>query len=109
VFNGDNYVKELALKTLRNTAGAAIYIFLVSQIMQNGERLFGKTDNMFTPFAVLMLFTLSAAVVGGLVFGQAVYLFLDNKKKESVQAAIYSIGWLLVIALGVFVLMFLLK
>jgi hypothetical protein len=85
--------KELLFKTFRNTTGAAAYIFLVSQVMANGERLFGK-DNSLTPFAVLMLFSLSAAVVGSLVFGLTVMLFLDNKKKESVKAAIYSIGWL---------------
>jgi hypothetical protein len=86
--------KELLFKTFRNVTGAAFYIFLVSQIMQNGDKLFGKEDKFLTPFVVLLLFSLSAAVVGGLVIGQTVILFWDNKKKESVQAAIYSIGWL---------------
>jgi len=80
--------------TFRNTVLAAIYIFIVSQIMQNGDKFFGKTDNMFTPFVVLLLFCLSAAVVGGLVFGKSLFLFLENKKDESVRSAIYSIGWL---------------
>ncbi|HOX41740.1 MAG TPA: hypothetical protein PK263_06145 [bacterium] len=86
--------KELLIKTFRNTSGAAIYIFAVSQVMQNGEKLFGKEDNMLAPFAVLLLFSLSAAVVGGLVFGQSILLFLSNKKIDGIKAAIYSIGWL---------------
>lgn len=87
--------KKLLLKTFRNTIGAAIYIFAVSQIMQNGERLFGSdNDNMFAPFAVLLLFSLSAAVVGSLLFGQSISLFLEGKKIEGYKAAIYSIGWL---------------
>ncbi len=86
--------KELITKTFRNTLCAVLYIFLVSQIMQNGEKLFGKSDNALTPFVVLMLFSLSAAVVGGLTFGQSVLLFLDNKKGDSIKAAIYSVGWL---------------
>jgi len=96
--------KTLLLKTLRNTALATLYIFCVSQIMANGERLFGSEDNhTFAPFAILLLFSLSAAVVGGLIFGQSVYLFFDNKKKESVTAAFYSIGWLaLITMIGLF-------
>jgi hypothetical protein len=95
--------KDLLLKTLRNISAAAVYIFLVSQVMQNGDKLFGTEDNILAPFAVLLLFSLSAAVVGGLVIGYPVYLFFDNKKKESVTAVIYSVGWL-----GVFTLLALL-
>jgi len=29
-----------------------------------------------------------------LIFGESIILFLDNKKKESIRAAIYSICWL---------------
>lgn len=86
--------KDLLLKTFRNTSGAAIYIFLVSQIMQNGDKLFGETDNLFSPFVFLLLFSLSAAIVGGLVFGQSIILFAENKKSESIKAAIYSVCWL---------------
>ncbi len=101
--------KELMFKTFRNTAGAAIYIFLVSQIMQNGDKLFGKGDNMFTPFVVMLLFSLSAAVVGGLVLGLSLMLFLDNKKSESVKAAIYSVGWMALYTILGFALLALIK
>lgn len=86
--------KELLVKTFRNTSGAVVYIFLISQLMLNGAKLFGNKDNMLTPFVMLLLFSLSAAVVGGLVFGQALMLFLENKKSESIKAALYSVGWL---------------
>jgi len=85
--------KKLVLNTFRNTAFAAVYIFLVSLVMQNGNQWFGKS-NMLAPFVILLLFCFSAATVGGLVFGQSVFLFFDNKKTESVKAAIYSVGWL---------------
>ena len=86
--------KKLLTKTFRNTIFAAMYIFLVSQLMLNGEKLFGNMNNNIGPFVVLLLFSLSAAVVGGLVFGESVILFFDNKKNESIKAAIYSVGWL---------------
>lgn len=73
---------------------AAIYIFLVSQLMQNGEKLFGHTNNAMGPFVILLLFSLSAAVVGGLVFGDSVILFFENKRDKGIKSAIYSVGWL---------------
>ena len=102
-------MKKLLLKTFWSTSGAAIYIFTVSQIMKNGEKLFGGADNMFTPFAILLLFSLSAAIVGGLVFGQSVILFFENKKGEGVKAAIYSIGWLGIYTLLGFFILFIVK
>lgn len=86
--------KNLLVNTLRNSTLAVIYIFLVSQLMLNGDRLFGDVNNDFGPFVILLLFSLSAAVVGGLIFGESVILFLDNKRRDSIMAAIYSVGWL---------------
>lgn len=101
--------KKLLFKTFRNTTGAAIYVFLVSQIMQNGEKLFGRGDNMFTPFAVMLLFSLSAAVMASLVFGLSAILFLENKKKESILAAFYSICWLAVYTMLGLLTLFIIK
>jgi len=101
--------KSLITVTFRNTALAAIYIFLLSQVMQNGSKLFGETDNAFTPFVVLMLFCLSTAVVGGLVFGKSLFLFIEGKKEDGVKSAIYSIGWLGVYTLIGFIILFLIK
>lgn len=101
--------KKLLQVTFRNTALAAIYIFLVSQIMQNGSKLFGNDNNAFAPFAILLLFSLSAAVVGSLVLGQSVFLFFDGKKKDSITAAFYSIFWLAIYTIIVLLTLFLLK
>ncbi len=98
--------KILLLKTFRNSALAVIYIFLVSQVMVHGENWFGKNNSM-TPFVILLLFSFSAAVVGGLILGQSVILFLDKNKSESIKSAIYSISWLgLYTVLGLTILIF---
>ena len=102
--------KELLIKTFRNTLLAAIYIFLVSQIMRNGSTWFGKEDNhILMPFVVLLLFSLSAAVVGGLIFGQSVMLFFENKKADCVKAAVYSVGWLAVYTALALLVLFIVK
>lgn len=86
--------KELLFKTYRNVSGAALYVFLVSQVMQHGNQWFGKEDNFFTPVAFLLLFSLSAAVMASLIFGLPAILLLDGKKKDGILAVFYSIGWL---------------
>ncbi len=86
---------QLLFRTFRNTLFATLYIFIVSQIMQNGNQWFGNlNDTIIGPFVFLMLFCLSVAVVGGAVFGEPLYLFFDNRKIAAIKAAIYSVGWL---------------
>lgn len=87
--------KKILFKSSRNTTIAAIYIFLVSQLMQNSDTIFGINPNAFlAPFMVLLLFSFSAAVVGGLIFGDSVIQLLAGKKRDGILSAIYSIGWL---------------
>jgi len=98
---------NLAIRTLVNTLAAAVYVFGVSQLMVRGDRWFGELDNTnLGPFAFLLLFSLSAAVVGGLVFGPAAFLFLAGNKKESIQAALLSTAWLFLITVLVFLYLF---
>lgn len=78
------------------SVGVIVYIVLVSTIMRQGEVLFGKMQNFWGPVGFLMLFTLSAAVVGLLVFGRAGYLFLNGLKREGIKQAFYTIGWIFI-------------
>ena len=91
--------KKILVSSLKNTFIAVVYIFMVSQVMQYGENWFGKEDNNFTPFALLLLFSLSAVIVGYLIVGQTIFLFLDGQKRESQLSILYSIG-----CLGIFTL-----
>lgn len=86
-----------------NSFCVLVYITIVATIMQNGEKIFGKTDGWFTPIAVLLLFTLSACVVVMLLLGKPLMLYLDNKKKEAVSMITSSVAWL-----AIFTIIFLL-
>jgi hypothetical protein len=79
---------------LYNALGTLVYIVLVSLLLQNGEKLFGNMSGVTAPVTFLSLFTLSAAVVGGLIIGKPVMLYLDNKKKEAVSLFIQTVSWL---------------
>jgi len=81
-------------KSLKNSLLVVVYVALVSYFMQNAEKWIGKMDNFWGPFAFLMLFVISAAIVGYLVFGQPVVLYLDGKKKEALSTIGQTIGWL---------------
>lgn len=74
--------------------GTLIYIVLVATLMQNGDKIFGEMDNFLGPIAFLLLFTLSAIVVGGLILIKPLALYLDGKKKEALSLLLMTIGWL---------------
>ncbi len=75
--------------------GAGIYIGLVGLFMRHAEAIFGKQDSTVGIVAVLLLFSLSALVVGGLLVGKPIMLFIDGKKKEAVWIILANAGWLL--------------
>jgi hypothetical protein len=85
---------ELAKQSLAYSLGVVIYIFLVAWLMSNGDKLFGKVDNVLSGVAVLLVFVLSAAVTGSLVFGKPILMYLDGKRKEAVKMLGYTLGWL---------------
>lgn len=97
----------LLKQALINSLGTLAYCGLVAYIMINGEELFGKISNIFGIMAFLMLFVLSAAIVGSLVLGKPIIYYLDGKKKESITLLIYTIVILFIltaIILGLFTL-----
>lgn len=95
--------KNLILLSLFNAIGVAVYIFLVSLVIQNGEKIFGKMDSSWGPIVFLLLFILSAAITGFLVVGRPILFYIDGKKAEAVSLFLYTIGFLFVITAVVFV------
>ena len=96
-------------KTLVHSLGHAVlvaaYVAAVASIMNHGSAWFGQKDTAWTPVAVLMLFVLSAAVTGSLVLGRPVLMYLDGRKKEALEFFGYTVGWMFVLTVIVFVIM----
>ncbi len=80
--------------SLINAAGTLGYVFIISQVLFFGEKIFGKMKSPWGPFIILLLFVFSAVVVGLLIFGKVIHLYLDNQKKEAIRLLFYTIGWL---------------
>jgi len=83
-----------------NASGVAVYVFLVSLIIRNGEKIFGKMNNALGPVAFLLLFVLSAAVTGGLVLAKPAMLYFENRRPEAVRLFVYTVGWIFIATLS---------
>ncbi|MCX6741456.1 MAG: hypothetical protein NTY61_03610 [Candidatus Parcubacteria bacterium] len=95
---------KLPLWSLLHAIGVAIYVTLVALVMQNGEKIFGQMNNLWGPAALLMLFVSSAAITGALVLGKPVLFYLDGQKSEAVKMFGYTLGWLVVLTVVVFLI-----
>lgn len=99
--------KKLILWSLFNALGTLVYITLVALILQNGEKIFGKMQDISGPIAFLLLFILSAAITGALVLGRPILLYLDNNRKDALILFFYTLAWLFLFLILSFVLMYL--
>lgn len=97
--------KPLNLQSFLHSLGVVFYIIIVAFLMINGNSWFGNMNHVLGPIAFLMLFTLSAAIVGLLVFGRPVYLFLNGQKKEALSFMFHTIAFLFVEAIIIFVIL----
>ena len=92
--------KNITKNALVNALLTAAYIFVVVTIIFNAEKIFGPQDpeTILVPVGMLLLFVISAAVTSSLVFGKPIMWYLDGKKKEAVALLGYTLGFLLLIA-----------
>ena len=96
---------QLIGRGILHAVGIMAYCGVVAQIISNGDRIFGQADNAFTPVVFLMLLTLSAAVVGSLIFGKPVLLYSEGKKPEAIQLVGYTLSTLAILTLISFVIL----
>lgn len=87
-------MKSVCKASFVSTFLAAIYIVLVGLFMHYANNIFGTQDPLLGIVAVLILFSLSALIVGGLLIGKPIMLYLDNKKKEATNMLIANALWL---------------
>ena len=94
---------------LLQAVGVTLYISLVSIVMNNAEKIFGKMDNVIGPVTFLTMFAVSVLICGLLVFKKPYELFFDGKKKEAINVVVYTVVSLFVILLILFGVMYFIK
>ena len=68
-----------------NAFAASLYIITVASFMFFGMKNAGPDNSVLIPFAMISLFTLSAAAMGYIFLSNPLQLYLDGKKKEAVN------------------------
>ena len=97
-------------KTILHSLGHAVlvlaYVSSVALLIFNGEKFFGQFKNFTGPVLILLLFVLSATVVGTLVLGRPALLYLNGQKTEALKFFGWTVGWIFIIILIIFTLHF---
>lgn len=96
-------MNKLIQRSLLNAVGTIAYVGIVATIMQAGEKIFGEANKITGPIAFLTLFVLSAAVTGGLVLGKPLLMYMDNQKTDAVKLFIYTLCWLMLAVIILFI------
>lgn len=86
--------QELLMHSFGHACLVVLYTSGVAWIIFNGQRLFGDKKSISIPIMMLMLFVVSAAIVGTLVLGRPALLYLDGKKTQALKMFGYTLGWL---------------
>lgn len=94
--------KNTALAGFLHALGAVAYVGLVTFIMNHANAWFGEGKTPFQPMAFLMLFVLSAAVMGSLVFLRPILWYINNAKREALELLGWTIGFFFIFTLIVF-------
>lgn len=58
------------LTSFINAGGMFVYVYAVSWLIFNGQKLFGGRNSFLAPLFFLLLFVISAAITGLLVLGR---------------------------------------
>lgn len=92
--------KKIILQSLIHSLLTAVYVLAVAFFMSNAERMFdGEPKNFWAPMLFLLLFVLSATIVGTLILGRPILMYLNGAKNEAIKFLSCELGWLFAIIL----------
>ena len=94
--------QKLIITSLVDSLLAVLYVSVVVLIMNNSKNFFDKTPEVAIGIAMLMLFVTSATVMGFLILGRPILMYLDGAKKEAVKLFYFTITWLALIVITIF-------
>jgi len=85
--------------------GAAGYVALIAGFITSANKFFGQANNLLGIMAFLLTLVISVAVMGLVIFGRPAMWYLNGSKKEAVVLSLSTIGFLVLIALVVFLIL----
>ncbi len=101
--------RHIITHALANGLLTVLYVILVALFLSNAKMLFGETDTLLIPIAMLLLFVFSASLCGALVLGRPILWYVEGMKREAITLFSYTAAVLFVCAVLVFVIMYLIR
>ncbi len=89
-----------------NAMAAVLYIVVIVFVMRYATGLNGTEATVITPMAILLLFTLSAAVMGYLFLYQPLQLFMDGERKVAVNLFLQTVAVFAAVTVVVLLILF---
>jgi hypothetical protein len=90
------------VQSLGHAVLAFLYVVVVSLIMHAGGQVFENDKTFWGPIAFLLLFVVSAAIMGAIILGRPILLYLDGHKAAAVKFFGYTVAWILVLIVAIF-------
>ncbi len=90
---------------LLNALAAAAYVGLVALLISNANHVFGPGGGVLVVSAFLLVFVISAAVMGIVIFGRPILWYFNGKKREAINLVAATITFLVVIVAIVFIIL----
>ncbi|MGB0756991.1 MAG: hypothetical protein ACPGO5_00895 [Patescibacteria group bacterium] len=84
-----------ARQALLNTFGVVVYSFVAAVILRSASDLMVGLPEIVNITILLMLFVLSVSIVGWLIVGRPLLLYIDGKKKDALQLFQFTLMWLI--------------
>ncbi len=97
--------KKLLLYGFLYALGVAVYVSLIALVITSSQNWFGPATDFWGPALILLLLTLSVAVVGSLIFIRPALWALDGRKKEALVLLFYTLGWLAMMTIIAFIIL----
>ena len=91
--------RKIIQNALINSGATAFYIIGVVSLIYYVPKMLGLDkvpDNFLMPVVMLLLFVISAAITGSLVFGRPILWYLDGKKREAVMLLCWTLVFLII-------------
>ncbi len=96
---------QVVKRAFIDAIGTFLYIVLIVGFIYSLQSSIPKADDIILiPIAMLLLFVFSAGFTSSLVFGKPVLLYLEGKKKEAISMVAWTLAFLLIFTIIVFIL-----
>ena len=90
---------NILIRAFVDAFGVVVYVAALAWFMNNINSLFrSEPDGWLGSIFLLVTFIISACITGSLVLLKPILLFIENQKRHAVELFLYTLGFLVVIA-----------